>query len=211
MNRKLIDPLIIAMILILLDLGLSMMLQNTHTIPLTNQAWLTEAYQHPNVLLYHLDALNLIIAWVFAVFFYALKQTNVRFKGLFIIYAIGLGLMTLMNRAFLIWLLMRFTQLSDTMLISLIHQGRHDAIWTLPGFLIQNLSVLLFAFTFLQKKTTRMLGILGCLGFGVLSVYLILIRFIAINPMMMGLAAIGGLVSLAFYGLLIKQLYHHSV
>ena len=73
------------------------------------------------------------------------------------------------------------------------------------------LSFLLFAFTFLQKKTTRMLGILGCLGFGVLSVYLILIRFIAINPMMMGLAAIGGLVSLAFYGLLIKQLYHHSV
>ena len=85
MNRKLIDPLIIAMILILLDLGLSMMLQNTYPIPLTDQAWLTEAYQHPSVLLYHLDALNLIIAWVFAVFFYALKQTNVRFKGLFII------------------------------------------------------------------------------------------------------------------------------
>ena len=211
MNRKLIDPLIIAMLLILLDLGLSMMLQNTYPIPLTDQAWLMEAYQQPNVLLYHLDALNLIIAWVFAVFFYALKQTNVRFKGLFIIYAIGLGLMTLMNRAFLIWLLMRFTQLSDTTLIGLIHQGRHDAIWTLPGFLIQNLSFLLFAFTFLQNKTTRMLGILGCLGFGVLSVYLILIRFIAIHPMMMGLAAIGGLVSLTFYGLLIKQLYHHSV
>ena len=209
MNRKLIDPLIIAMILILLDLGLSMMLQNTYPIPLTDQAWLMEAYQQPNVLLYHLDALNLIIAWVFAVFFYALKQTTIRFKGLFIIYAIGLGLMTLMNRAFLIWLLMRFTQLSDTTLIGLIHQGRHDAIWTLPGFLIQNLSFMIFAFTFLKKKTTRMLGILGCLGFGVLSVYLILIRFIAINPMMMGLAAIGGLVSLAFYGLLIKQLYLH--
>ncbi len=102
MNRKLTYPLIIAMILILLDLALSRMLQNTHPIPITNQAWLAEAYQQPNVLLYHLDALNLIIAWVFAVFFYALRQANVRFKALFIFYAIGLGLMTLMNRAFLI-------------------------------------------------------------------------------------------------------------
>ncbi len=106
---------------------------------------------------------------------------------------------------------MRFTQLNDATLLSLIHQGRHDVIWTLPGFLIQNLSFLFFAFTFLQNKTTRMLGILGCLGFGVLSVYLILIRFLAINLMLMGLAAIGGLVSLAFFGFLIKELYHHSV
>lgn len=211
MTRKLTYPLIIAMILILLDLGLSRMLLNTHPIPITNQAWLMEAYQQPYVLLYHMDALNLIIAWVFAVFFYALRQVNVRFKALFIFYAIGLGLMTLMNRAYLIWLLMRFTQLNDATLLSLIHQGRHDVIWTLPGFLIQNLSFLFFAFTFLQNKTTRMLGILGCLGFGLLSVYLILIRFLAIHPMMMGLAAIGGLVSLAFYGFLIKELYHHSV
>ena len=202
LNRKLTYPLIIAMILILLDLGLSIMLQNTHPIPITDQAWLAEAYQQPNVLLYHLDALNLINA---------LRQVNVRFKVLFIFYAIGLGLMTLMNRAYLIWLLMRFTQLNDATLLSLIHQGRHDVIWTLPGFLIQNLSFLFFAFTFLQNKTTRMLGILGCLGFGLLSVYLILIRFLAIHPMMMGLAAIGGLVSLAFYGFLIKELYHHSV
>jgi len=69
LNRKLTYPLMGAMVLILLDLGLSMLLQNTHPIPLTDQAWLAEAYHHPNILLYHLDALNLIIAWVFVIFF----------------------------------------------------------------------------------------------------------------------------------------------
>ena len=211
MNKKLIIPLFVAMGLIVLDLGLSMWLQSTQPIPLTDNAWLSEAYRHPNVLLYHLDALNLIIAWVFVIFFYQLKQINTHFKALFIFYTIGLGLMTLMNRAFLIWISMRFIQLSDTTLLTLIHQGRHDAWWTLPGFLIQNLSFLRLAFHFIQNKTTRLLGILGCLGFGLLSVYLIFIRFSAINPMMMGLAAVGGLVSLVFYGVLINTLRNRSI
>lgn len=211
MNKKLIYPLLLAMGLIVLDLSISMMLQNTYPIPITDLAWLTEAYRHPNVLLYHLDALNLIIAWVFVVFFYRLKQANAHFKALFIFYSLGLFLMTLMNRAFLIWISMRFMQLSDQTLLRLIHQGRHDAWWTLPGFLIQNLSFLLLAIYFIQNKTTRMLGILGCLGFGLLSVYLILIRFMSIQMTLMGIAAVGGLVTLAFYGVLINTLRNRSI
>ncbi|GEM_PF-2712724 len=211
MNRKLTYPLMGAMVLILLDLGLSMLLQNTHPIPLTDQAWLAEAYHHPNILLYHLDALNLIIAWVFVIFFDQLKRINVQYKALFIFYSLGLFLMTIMNRAFLIWISMRFMHLSDMTLLSLIHQGRHDAWWTLPGFLIQNLSFLLLAFHFIQNKTTRMLGLLGCLGFGLLSLYLILIRFISIALMVMGIAAVGGLVTLAFYGVLINTLRNRSI
>lgn len=210
MNRRLIFILITAMILILLDLGLSMMLQTAYPIPNTDVEWLNEVHMHPFVLLYHLDALNLIIAWVFGVFFYQLSKLNLRFKSLFVFYGIGLVLMTLMNRAYLVWGLAQFTELSDSSLLNLIHKGRHDAWWTLPGFLIQNLSFLYLAYTFIQNKTTRVLGILGCLSFSLLSIYLVLIRFQAINPMMMGIAAFGGIIALVFYGSLIKHLQNHS-
>lgn len=211
MNKKLIYPLALAMGLIVLDLSISMVLQSSDPIPITQQAWLVEARQKPMLLLYHLDILNLVIAWVFAVFFYQLRQVNNHFKALFYVYGLGLFLMILMNRALPVWLLSNFTNINDTNLMVWIDQGRHDAWWTLPGFLIQNMSFLLLAYNFIQNKTTRMLGILGCLGFGSLSIYLILIRFLSIDPILMGLAAMGGLVSLAFYGRLISMLRNHSI
>lgn len=211
MNKKLSLTLMIGMLLILLDLILSILLKNSYPLPITDMDWINAARQSPYLLLYHLDGLNLIIAWVFAVFFYQLKNTNARFNPLFVFYGVGLLYMTIMNRAFLVWGLAQFTVFEDSNILALIHQGRHDAWWTLPGFLIQNLSFLYLAYTFIQNKTTRLLGILGCLGFSLLSIYLILIRFLSINPMMMGMAAIGGIIALVFYGSLIKHLQNHSL
>lgn len=211
MNRQLRLPLMLAMTLIILDLGLSMALQNRFPIPLTDMDWLNELKKHPFVFLYHLDALNLIIAWVFAIFFVQLKRMNVRYDSLFILYGVGLILMTMMNRAFIVWILSQYTTIQEASLLTLIHQGHHDAWWTLPGFLLQNISFLTLACYLVQNKTSRMLGILACLGFSVLSVYLVLIRFIALSPGMMGLAAVGGILALIFYGGLIKHLQSHSI
>lgn len=201
----------IGMLLILVDLMLSILLKNTYPLPITDMDWINAARQSPFMLLYHLDGLNLIIAWVFAAFFYLLKNMNARFSRLFVFYVVGLLYMTIMNRAYLVWGLAQFTVFDDANLLALIHQGRHDGWWTLPGFLMQNLSFLYLAYTFIQNKTTRVLGILGCLGFSLLSIYLILIRFLSLNPMMMGMTAIGGIIALVFYGRLIKHLQSHSL
>lgn len=211
MNKHLSVPLFIAMILIILDLGLSMVLQNSFPIPITDQALLKELNMNPIVFFYHMDVLNLIIAWVFAIFFIQLKRSNPRYNALFVLYGVGLILMTLMNRAFLVWALSQFATLQDADLLALIHQGRHDAWWTLPGFLLQNISFLVLAFYLIQNKTSRIWGILACLGFSVLSIYLVLIRVLALTPGMMGLAALGGILALVFYGGLIKHLQNHSI